>query len=189
MWTDGAHTSFNLWEGNEIVGFDGDQYWGSHSHNTLFRNRILGKAQAINYVSNIQAVTTIEIQKNNHYINLVGNVLGTSGWNTVYEREGVDYSILDKLVYKLGYLDTGDITAVGWESNNDDQVKATLYRHGNWDSASSSIVWDAGNSDHTIPSSLYRLSKPSWWCSETPWPPIGSDRVPMASNIPAKRRY
>lgn len=185
MWTHGAHTSFNLWEGNEFVGVGFDDIWGSHSSNTLFRNRVLGKSNAIVYGDYIQAVSAIIIEKNNHYINLVGNVLGTSGWNTIYGREGEDYSVYDKLVYKLGYTNASDVGASG----NDNRVKATLYRHGNWDSASNSVVWDAGNPDHAIPSSLYRLSKPDWWCNETPWPPIGSDRVPMASDVPAKRRY
>jgi hypothetical protein len=42
-----------------------------------------------------------------------------------------------------------------------------------------------------MPASLYRGSKPSWWCNETPWPAVGADvtNVNALNKIPAQRRY
>ena len=54
-------------------------------------------------------------------------------------------------------------------------VKATLLRHGNWDSLNNAVIWDANIPDHTIPNSLYLTGKPSRW-GDLPWPPIGRDR-------------
>ena len=43
-WSHGAHTSYNLWEGNDFAGLNWDGYWGSSSHNMAFRNRIWGSS-------------------------------------------------------------------------------------------------------------------------------------------------
>jgi len=44
-WSHAAHPSFNLFEGNEMVGLNFDYYIGSGSHNVIFRTRILAKSQ------------------------------------------------------------------------------------------------------------------------------------------------
>lgn len=177
----GAHPFMNLWEGNYSNGkYNADNYWGSSSNNTLFRNRIINEVgfSSNNYI--------IDLNSKGHYNNIVGNVLGTVGIETVYEYENADHSGTNKVIYSLGYTTAGDTGASG----NDPSVKTTLYRHGNWDSVNNAIVWDSSNADHAIPTSLYLLSKPSWWCIETPsYPPIGPDVSPMASSIPAKIIY
>jgi len=66
-------------------------------------------------------------------------------------------------------------TLVGTQQQRDLNVKATLLRHGNWDSLNNAVIWDANIPDHTIPNSLYLTGKPSWW-GDLPWPPIGPDR-------------
>ncbi len=37
-----------------------------------------------------------------------------------------------------------------------------------------------------VPASLYLTSKPSWWCNESPWPPIGPDVTGFHAKIPAQ---
>jgi hypothetical protein len=71
----------------------------------------------------------------------------------------------------------------------DPNVKATLLRHGNWDSVTNGVVWDPAISNHTLPASLYLSGKPSWWGSSLPWPPIGPDVSPLSNKIPAQVRY
>jgi hypothetical protein len=91
-------------------------------------------------------------------------------------------------------------------------VKNTVIRHGNYDYGNKTgvtfdrggghpkkpgIVWETDDSrgtgvdfaDHSIPNSYYLKKKPSWWPASTPWPPIGSDKQPMVSELPAETRF
>ena len=91
-------------------------------------------------------------------------------------------------------------------------VKSTVIRHGNYDYATKStvnfdrtggqakqpgIVWETDDSrgtgvdfsDHEIPKSYYLQDKPAWWPPNVPWPPIGPDKQPMVSAIPAEIRF
>jgi hypothetical protein len=176
----GAHPYMNLWEGNYSDGkFGADSYWGSSSHNTIFRNRVANEAGFTN--TNF----IMDINGKSQYYNMIGNVFGEVGTETQYQFDNVDRSLSTKAIYSLGYTGAGDDGAAG----NDPQVAATIYRHGNWDSVNNSVMWDGSNSDRAIPGSLYLASRPSWWCAETPIPPIGPDVSPMTSDIPAKRIY
>ena len=145
----------NLAEGNVIHWFKDDGYFGSSSYGSIFRNRIDWQ---------------ISLEHFSNYYNVVGNVLGTAGVNTVYESS---QSGFESSVYELGYPNIGNNFYDGtfgptnppdyhslpnvleqcqqWDLN----VKATILRHGNWDSVHNGIVWDPNISDHTIPNSLY----------------------------------
>jgi hypothetical protein len=184
----GPHVMLNLIEGNVLQWYKDDGYFGSSSHNTLLRNRI-GWQIALKHFSN--------------YYNVIGNVIGTAGTNTVYESSQPGF---ESSIYELGYPNIGNNSYTGtfgpttppdysglpntldgtqqWDKN----VKATLIRHGNWDSVNNAVVWDASIADHTIPNSLYLTGKPAWW-GDLPWPSIGSDLNPMIGKIPAQVRY
>jgi hypothetical protein len=187
----------NLAEGNVIDNYKDDGYFGSSSHNTLFRNRI-------NY--------NLELKHFSNYYNIVGNVLGTSGWSNAYDTEQVDYPNPPyniNPVYGLGFPNIGndDYTGITQATNPPDyhlftnnlsdpdnqqldrNVKATILRHGNFDYFNNTIVWDPAIPDHTIPNSLYLAAQPTWWPNTIPWPPIGPDRTPMVSQIPAEYRF
>jgi hypothetical protein len=185
----GPHNMLNLIEGNVIHWYKDDGYFGSSSHNTLFRNRIDWE---------------ISLKHFCNYYNIVGNVLGTVGVNTVYEssRPG----IFESSIYELGYPNIGNVSWVGTfgpttppnystlpntldgTQHLDLNVKATLLRHGNFDFVNNHTMWDPAIPDHTIPNSLYLPGKPSWW-GVLPWPPIGPDRSPMVGPIPAQQRF
>jgi hypothetical protein len=187
----GPHNMLNLAEGNVMHNFKDDGYFGSSSHNTLFRNRIDGK---------------ISLKHFSNYYNIVGNVLGTTGV-PAYETEQVNYNF--STIYELGFPNIGNHTYSGMfgpttppnysglpnkltDPDNqklDRNVKATILRHGNFDYFNNSTVWDSSISDHTLPASLYYSRRPLWWPDTIPWPPIGPDRTPMASQIPAKYRF
>ena len=189
----GPHNMLNLIEGNVIHWYKDDGYFGSSSHNTLFRNRIDWQI-ALKHFSN--------------YYNIVGNVLGTAGVNHGYETETSDYyNARLSPVYELGFPNIGNVhhggTFIGPTTppdyhslpntlegcqQLDRNVKATILRHGNFDYVSNKVIWDPAISDRTIPNSLYLPGKPAWW-GELPWPPIGPDRSPMVGLIPAQERF
>ena len=91
-------------------------------------------------------------------------------------------------------------------------VKNTVIRHGNYDygnktsvmfdreggnAKDAGIVWETDDSrgtgvdfaDHNIPSSYYLKKKPDWWPASVQWPPIGPDKQPMVSELPAEMRF
>ena len=92
----GPHNMLNLIEGNVCNAYEDDGYFGSSSHNTLFRNRI-GWQIALKHFSN--------------YYNIVGNVLGTAGLNTVYEASL--NGIFESAIYELGYPNIGNPSYTG----------------------------------------------------------------------------
>lgn len=173
--------SMNLIEGNIIEGrYREDSYFASGHWNTVFRNRI----EQMTATANDQ-LQVYDIEQGHYYNNVVGNVLGTIGWETVYEHENDDGATAEtKVIYRLGYTSPYDIGAFG----NDAQVKATMLRHGNWDSVNQSTIWDAGILDQSLPASYYLSSKPSFFGSLL-WPVIGSDLIPMIGVLPAKVRF
>lgn len=172
-----AHPSMNLWEGNIGQQIGNDFIHGSSSHNTLFRCRSAGWRDP-RATSNNNAV---EFQYRNTSMTVVGCVLGTNGQSDVYEVAFPQPAPVDlKPIWRLGYGGPNDA--------GDPNVKATLLRHGNWDSVTNNVVWDPSISDHKLPASLYRSSKPAWW-GNLPWPAIGPDVPGMTNKIPAQVRY
>ncbi len=146
-----AHSAMNLFEGNWLVGdCKNDNVWGSSSHNTFFRNR--------NTLDTTRASSAWDysLYANNQYYNIIGNVIGTTGFETAYS---VAIGSGSTAIYAI-----------------DTSVSNTL-RHANWDVVNKGVVWN-GADDHTLPASFYLASKPSWWGS-TQWPAIGPDVSPM----------
>jgi len=185
----GAHPYMNLWEGNVGNEFHTDFYWGSSSHQTLFRNFFNGVDP--NVTQNRKAISLDSHSQSN---NVVGNVLGSSGITWTYELTTTNYS--DRTIYRLGYPGIGNnfITGTNPPATDagayDTHTKSTLLRHGNYDFATKSIVWDPTVTDHTLPNSLYLTSKPAWF-GNRPWPPF-DPAAPLsatATNIPAGYRY
>ncbi len=192
----GPHDMLNLIEGNIALKYEDDGYFGSSSHNTLFRNSLSDQIQLKHFST---------------YYNIVGNVLGAlslPNFTRTYETEISDYWSSNLYpVYELGFPNVGnahhDGTFIGPTTppdysafpntldacqQLDRNVKSTIIRHGNYDYANHAVVWDANILDHSIPNSLYLSGRPSWWDSSQ-WPPIGSDLSPMVGTIPAQCRY
>jgi Pectate lyase superfamily protein len=186
----GPHDMLNLAEGNVIDNFKDDGYFGSSSHNTLFRNRIK---------------YDLELKHFSNYYNVVGNVLGTTGVSDAYETEQPNYG--GDPIYALGFPNIGNHSYSGTFGPTtppnysglpntlegcqqlDRNVKATILRHGNFDYFNNATVWDPTIPDHVIPNSLYLAARPGWWPNNIPWPPIGPDLTPMVSQIPAEYRF
>jgi len=165
----GAHPMMNLVEGNVMSGEMAlDFYWGSASHYTFFRNRLMMQSPFSTYS---QHKFLADLRQKNWYVNMVGNVLWNSGQPGSYELSSGTISISSPGgAYVLGYNTAN--------AEVDGTVKATLLRHGNYDYVLNTTTWN-GSDDRALPASLYLTSKPAFLGS-APWPVIGPDVSPMA---------
>jgi hypothetical protein len=177
--------SMNLIEGNIIEGrYREDCYFASGHWNTVVRNRIEQQKNKDDQLS------TFDIEQGHHYTAAIGNILGTPGHEVDYEDENENgVSGTHKVIYRLGYESPWETSAAG----NDPQVKATLLRHGNWDSFTNGVVWDPNISDRQIPDSYYYVNgKPAWWGASR-WPPFdpqdASTRDACNPQLPAAIRF
>jgi hypothetical protein len=194
----GAHPVFDLQEGNVTYKLSSDVYWGTASHITIFRNRVSGYDPTYypnmvyeGYHYRMEAVSAISLAQSQHYFSFIGNILGTADVSTTYEIEGDhpseqcwNLTAHYKYIYHLGYASDWRCTAADFDA----LTPLTALRHGNFDYVTNTVIWDPANADHTLPASLYRTSKPSWWGSQ-PWPPIGPDVAGYYNKIPAQLRY
>ena len=187
----GAYPKFFLLEGNYGQKFRWDNYWGYSGYNTGFRNYYRA-TQPSGEQSISSYRTPVDVDYGNRYFNVVGNVLGSPGASWGYQVNGGSCSSGSANIYVLGF------GGEGCAGSHDSQVFTTMLRHGNFDYSTGTTKWcndsgetgcQGGDGSHAIPNSLYLAGKPSWWCKETPWPPIGPDLSPMVSDIPAKRRF
>lgn len=181
-WTHGAHPSYNLWEGNDFAALNWDGYWGSASHNTAFRNRIWGSSPQQGLQPGHVEVAAVLIEKNNHYMSVVGNVLGTEGWSDTYQ-------LLDDLYWSPHAIFSIGIRGLG-------STFSSLFRHLNFDYVTKSVKrcgesnepsCQGGQPQVALPPSLYHAVKPSWFGNST-WPPI-SPEGPRVDPIPAKLSF
>jgi hypothetical protein len=194
----GPHNMMNLVEGNIFQNsYKDDGYFGSSSHQTLFRNVIPDQVSLKHFCN---------------YYNVVGNVLGATRPGPRQKRtydagESSNYWSNNVYpIYELGFPNIGNASHNGTfigpttppdyhtlPNKLDDcqqldrNVRATLIRHGNYDYVNKAVIWDPNISDRVIPDSLLYSSKPSWW-DNSPWPPIGPDKNPMVGTIPAQNR-
>ena len=181
----GAHPTMNLYEGNIGPEFQADWNWGSGSHQVLFRNWFQGKDIQTTY-----NLKSIAIDRGNLHYTVVGNILGcTNVPNWVYSTTNNGFTF--PVIYRLGYPYMGNngYGTSPWYSSLDTNVEATLLRHGNYDYATKSVVWDKSISDQAIPNSLYLANKPSWF-GNLAWPAFDPmNPNPALDLIPAGYRY
>ncbi len=169
-----AHPFLNLYEGNQVGTVCFDFYWGSSSHNTLFRNAVDMRTLRAGGQPMTRNIVGLRIDKRNRFVNAVGNVLGHDGMKGGVQSDGrSDFS--SPWIWSLGHP-------------GDPLVSGTLLRHGNHDYVSGKTQWDPKIADHRLPDSLYLAAKPAFF-KNLPWPPIGPDRRPLAGSIPARERF
>src|SRR5262249_3803220 len=152
---------------NNFGSFMGDIIHGPHYMVTLFRNHFDGMA-------NNNSQTTgygIGLHSHNRFFNIVGNVLGYSGWSH-YETDLDAIPNDGEAVYILGWQGN----ASGGVVANDSDVSATLMRWGNWDSVTDGTKFEPSEvpsgipsyanavpSSQALPASFYLKSQPNWW--------------------------
>jgi hypothetical protein len=172
-----AGVEYLLLEGNIGAGYGADVFHGTQGFQTLFRNYLVGHD-----TGRTQATTAIQLFSYNRYHNIIGNVLGLTGYTTTYQASGgVGQSAT---VYDFGAGNNESGVTVP----SDPLVASTSMRWGNYDVASAAArfvisevpsgISHYGNavpSSQTLPASFYYSSQPSWWPSGKAWPPIGPD--------------
>lgn len=179
------HIYMNLIEGNHGTRVNLEDYHGSGSHNTIFRNRLTGWSPWVYGGGEaIYGVWAEEIDVTNRFTSSIGNLLGTAGKHTTYQS--IPGSHNDNfVVYKVGVPPT----AYGWPDDAD--TWGTFYRHLDYDTVTDSISYNSTNADVTLPSSLYLTAKPSFF-GAMPWPPYNPTNHTLAqmsyTNIPAGYR-
>jgi hypothetical protein len=192
-----AQNYMQLYEGNSTDEVMYDNVWGSSSHNTTFRNRVSG-----NSPNKTSYRTPIKVNAQNHYMNVVGNVLGDPTYHTRYRCDNVDTNTTDNFIYDLGFWDSCE---EGTLVNYDTVTESSLMRWGNWDAVTyiangdtNGVRWCTGSAvgnsqctgaetastdptfpglpapSQTLPASFYLPGKPSWFGSVA-WPAIGPD--------------
>jgi hypothetical protein len=192
-----AHESgiaMTLLEGNSGLGFTSDIIHGSHHFITAFRNHWYG--DTYNNPSKTNNTDLIHLWAFSRYYNIIGNVLGRSGYYNTYE---VNLGGSPTAIFSLGDDATGVPT--------DATVKTTLMRWGNYDTVNNATRWQSSEvpsglglyanavpSSQALPPSFYLSAKPNWFGGVS-WPASGPDvtggtgPAGHAYNIPAKDCY
>ena len=200
FWLHSAMDDFELFEGNVAYGFQFDDFHGSHLNTTAFRNFATGWESCANgqcgSVTHKDYFTMpVGYMSYNRYGNIVGNVLGTAGYQNSYQTNDMAFSI-----YNLGN-GNGPVPF-------DSLVASTSMRWGNYDVVTGTVRWCGNSSDtgwstvcagtseiptginphpnslptlgdtaagqRAMPPSFYLASKPRWF-GAAPWPAIGPD--------------
>ncbi len=180
-----SHPYMDLVEGNQMTQFRLDSIHGSASHYTVFRNYIDTDHTFPTHPDHSENDTDMTVGvrlDSGYYTNVVGNIIGQPSYPhspTTERYESTSYSEC------VTYQNQRHMYAF---RTNDTKVYNTTYRHGNYDYATNSTIWDIGNPDHDLPDSLYLTEKPSWFGSSN-WPPFGPDTDFENNKIPAQIRF
>ena len=188
----GAHPYMTLFEGNIISHFLADDFWGSSSHQTLFRNWIWGDEtggfSGFSSLNPSWGFVALEIAWDQKFYSVVGNVLGNTGLHTTWSNATVfsgncssGSSRSSPSVYKIGCDSNGGGTY-------QPAVRASTILHGNYDFKTQGVAFWDGGSNHNLKTSMYYSSKPSFFGNCT-WPVFGHDLSPMTGVLPALARY
>jgi hypothetical protein len=131
-----SHVMFQLFEGNTMATLDVDNVWGSSSHSTAFRNRLIGLQP-----SKTQYTRALEISAHQRFSNVVANVLGLTGFSSRYRCRLSDGNN-NATIYDLGEQHG----CWGPETNGsyDAVTYSSLMRWGNWDAVTAAIGGNNG---------------------------------------------
>ena len=182
-----GHGMMNLWEGNIGERYSADDLMGTSSHNTIFRNWLLGHptGDPAN-PSELGEVWCLDIEAHQTYYNIVGNVLGRPGLTWTYKRaypDTADWTVPE--IFRFGYAAPNG--SAGSSTNSTDSETTALI-HGNYDFSTKTQVWSTNISDQTLPPSLcFPSGRPGWWDGGS-WPAIGPDVSTVNPSNPAQRR-
>lgn len=119
-----SHNFMQLYEGNVAQMVNWDNSWGSGSHNTAFRNQLLGNGPNKNSYRE-----ALKVDASNYYMNVVANVLGDLSLHTQYTCDLSHLLSHDDYEYGLGFWDD----CANGSSNFDSLAESSLMRWGNWD--------------------------------------------------------
>ena len=205
----GAHSSFNLYEGNVSPKFQADGYHGSSSHDTLFRNWFHGSSDKTKLFW-----ICVNLNRFTRAYSVVGNVLGSKGHPWIYSNDDKGYGYDQHLIYSLGMpnMGNGGFNGVAQPSKGkpwadwagilaggrgpgpggfqelDLDVRATTILKGNYNYKHEAVPANEALNGAALPKSLYLPEKPAWFGAHA-WPPFGPDTAFENHKIPAQARF
>jgi hypothetical protein len=205
----GAHSSFNLYEGNVSPKFQSDGYHGSSSHDTLVRNWFHGTSDKTSLFW-----ICVNLNRFTRHYSLVGNVLGSKGHPWIYDNDDKGFGYDQHFIYVLGMpnMGNGGYTGVAQASKGrpwadwagilsggkgpgpggfqelDLDVRATTLLKGNYNYKDNGVPPGESLGNASLPKSLYRTEKPAWFGSLN-WPAFGPDTDFEKNKIPAQARF
>jgi hypothetical protein len=186
---DGNHQSFShhdLFEGNWASNIGSDSTHGNAGWLTFFRNYAPGRNSSGVQTGNVRAVG---IDGYNREHTVVGNVLLqaaliVNGMQPVYDCSNNGPCMDAAAVYRIGANSMGG----DYRTRDDGKALRLLYRHGNYDYVTNTVIWDAGTADHRLPNSLYLSGKPAFF-GANPWPWVEPAGTTKTFTLPAKARF
>ncbi len=208
----GAHSCFNLYEGNFAPKFQSDGYHGSASHDTAFRNWFHGTSTKTE-----QFWICVNLNRLTRCYSIVGNVLGRKGDNWLYDNAENGFGYDQHFIYVFGMPNMGNGGFSGekvqpskgtwwadWEKllaaergkgpgpggfqEIDLDVKATALLKGNYNYKDNGVPESESLGGAALPKSLYLKEKPAWFGGLN-WPPFGPDTDFEKNKIPAQVRF
>ena len=176
MWLHSGGVDNILFEGNNSVGFTSDAIHGTHHFITLFRNQLYGWE-----TGKTAQTTAANIYSYSRYFNVIGNVLGKSGYHTLYEDSPTNNVDGNKSAYTIGFLGNGGT------GSTDSLTYNSMFRWGNFDTVTNTAKFQSsevpnglslyGNpvpASQNLPASFYLNGRPAWW-GTMPFPATGPD--------------
>jgi hypothetical protein len=184
----GSGDAYVLFEGNEGIGATADDVHGTSNLFTVFRNYYNGRDPTGGSSGGKTGQTNpILLYTYNRLWNIIGNVLGTSGYHTTYQCSYPSQTSCnnDVQIYSLGY--TGDAPTP------DAYTTTSMMRWGNYDTVNKANRFvssevpsgltdgfaNAVPASQSLPASFFKNAQPSWWGvtgqPAIPWPAIGPD--------------
>ncbi|MGA3316328.1 MAG: hypothetical protein ABSC64_07795 [Candidatus Korobacteraceae bacterium] len=192
VWSTHDVDQFSLFEGNIGSGGRSDSTFANGDFNTYFRNRFLGMDYG-DSTKKTGYTYPIGLEFWNRYYNLIGNVLGISGYHNTYESSpnvcGSSCTSANTSIYVFGFSGAGAQSCANpTYCPPDNLVATTVMRWGNYDVVNASSQFNSAEvpsglsqyanpvpSSHNLPASFYYSSPPQWWTASKAWPPIGPD--------------
>lgn len=184
----GPHNSYNLYEGNVMTTFISDGYHGSASHDTLYRNWIIGTRVGD------QIGWAIALKRFSRSYSLVGNIIGAPNGSMGHDGVSLGQPNMGNS-YSSGtaptWTDWGKFTGPAGYQELDTGVAQTTIRTANYNYGASAIPAVEALGALILQQSLYRTNKPSWF-GELKWPAVDATLTtpnPSYEMIPAGYRY
>jgi hypothetical protein len=208
----GAHSCFNLYEGNYAPKFQSDGYHGSASHDTVFRNWFHGTSTKTE-----QFWVCVNLNRFTRCYSIVGNVLGRKGDGWLYDNAENGFGYDQHFIYIFGMPNMGNGGFSGgkvqpskgtywadWEKllaadrgkgpgpggfqEIDLDVQATTLLKGNYNCRDNGVPESEALGGGALPKSLYLKAKPAWF-GDLNWPPFGPDTDFEKNKLPAQVRF
>jgi chitodextrinase len=183
----GPHNCFNLYEGNSTPNLQSDGYFGSASHDVIFRNWLNGITPG-----NTSPGWTLSLNRFTRYYSLVGNIIGAPGYTWAYDGTSCGNPNMGNSSYAgfaPPWADWGTSPGPAGFQEKDTNVMLTLNRQGNYNYYNKAIPATEALGSNVLPASLYLAAKPVWF-GNLAWPPFDpTNPNPTLDAIPAGYRY